>query len=407
GCRPQQTGGLADRRDRWHREEDAALGDNFESGSAGELRVALGRVGVGPESTHPRRQKFPGPIECAARWVDQWWPQHVERDNGTAGSDEAPHERQRLGRVRLVHEHQPTERQIERLTAEGVDVDCIDVAGHEVDIGESDTIEQLSRRVEGRRVGIDPDHGAVRSNDFAQRQQRADRTTPDVNRPTPWSKTRPFGDAAHLRRERLCHGDESVDLQRQVVKEVSRRDGHDQSPNIFTEYYLANIVSSMPAVNARPYRSPKRAEQAAATRMAILNAAGELFDGGGYVRTTTAAVARKAGVSEAMVFAAFGSKAGLVAGLINRAVTDGDESSELVATDAWSEAAASDDAMTAVRRFAKLTAAIQRRTWKLIELSRTASDGDPGMADLLRQGAQKRRSDCHNFISTAVANSLR
>ncbi len=163
----------------------------------------------------------------------------------------------------------------------------------------------------------------------------------------------------------------------------------------------------MPAVNARPYRSPKRAEQAAATRMAILNAAGELFDGGGYVRTTTAAVARKAGVSEAMVFAAFGSKAGLVAGLINRAVTDGDESSELVATDAWSEAAASDDAMTAVRRFAKLTAAIQRRTWKLIELSRTASDGDPGMADLLRQGAQKRRSDCHNFISTAVANSLR
>jgi AcrR family transcriptional regulator len=163
----------------------------------------------------------------------------------------------------------------------------------------------------------------------------------------------------------------------------------------------------MPEVNRRPYRSPKRAQQAAATRAAILDAAAELFDAKGYTQTTTAAVARHAGVSEAMVFAAFASKAGLLQALINRAVVpEGDSADALAATSTWTEAAEASDAPTALSRFAAMAATIQQRTWKLIDLSRTASDADPAMASLLAEGAANRRTDCRAFVVAALAPHL-
>ena len=168
-----------------------------------------------------------------------------------------------------------------------------------------------------------------------------------------------------------------------------------------------NIVKDVSGVNPRPYRSPKRAEQAAVTRTAILDAAAKLFGDSGYTTTTTAAVARDAGVSEAMVFAVFGSKAGLLGALIDRAVTPGEGSSALASTAGWSEALDAGGPTSAVRRFVELVATIQQRTWKLIELARTASDGDEGMAELLRHGAENRRADCRNFISSAVVDALR
>lgn len=163
----------------------------------------------------------------------------------------------------------------------------------------------------------------------------------------------------------------------------------------------------MPDVNRRPYRSPKRAEQAASTRASILDAAAELFASAGYTHTTSAAIARSAGVSEAMVFAAFGSKAGVLQALINRAVVAEDGTGGLASTLDWAAAAGAGDARTSLAGFAGFTAAIQQRTWKLIELSRTASDADPAMAALLTQGAANRRSDCRSFVVQALVGRLR
>ena len=70
---------------------------------------------------------------------------------------------------------------------------------------------------------------------------------------------------------------------------------------------------------ARPYHSPARRRQADATRQQILAATRTLLATHGYEDTTIDAIARAAGVAAPTVYAAFGSKRGIVAELINHA----------------------------------------------------------------------------------------
>jgi len=73
-------------------------------------------------------------------------------------------------------------------------------------------------------------------------------------------------------------------------------------------------------MDKRPYHSPLRQEQAQATRQRILDAALVLFGGQGYGATSIASVAREAGVVPETIYATFGSKRGIVDGLIERAI---------------------------------------------------------------------------------------
>ena len=65
----------------------------------------------------------------------------------------------------------------------------------------------------------------------------------------------------------------------------------------------------------RHYDSPRRREQAAATRRRILDAARELFERDGYAVTSMAAVAAAAAVSPRTVYLAFETKPGLLRAL--------------------------------------------------------------------------------------------
>ena len=65
----------------------------------------------------------------------------------------------------------------------------------------------------------------------------------------------------------------------------------------------------------RPYDSPRRREQAAATRREILDAAQRLFEQQGYAATTMAAVAAEARVALKTVYIAFETKSGLLRAL--------------------------------------------------------------------------------------------
>jgi AcrR family transcriptional regulator len=62
----------------------------------------------------------------------------------------------------------------------------------------------------------------------------------------------------------------------------------------------------------RRYRSPRRIEQAQATRRAILDAALELFTRQGFAATSIREVAERARVSEQTVYNGFGDKVGLL-----------------------------------------------------------------------------------------------
>jgi AcrR family transcriptional regulator len=88
-------------------------------------------------------------------------------------------------------------------------------------------------------------------------------------------------------------------------------------------------------MDKRPYHSPLRREQAQATRGRILDAALELFASGGYAATSISTIAREAGVVPETIYSSFGSKRGIVDGLIERA-TPADATAAI--RRAWAEA---------------------------------------------------------------------
>jgi len=65
----------------------------------------------------------------------------------------------------------------------------------------------------------------------------------------------------------------------------------------------------------RSYHSPRRQQQAAATRQGILEAAQRLFERRGYPATTMEQVAAEAGVALKTVYVAFATKSGLLRAL--------------------------------------------------------------------------------------------
>src|SRR3954464_6408389 len=80
-----------------------------------------------------------------------------------------------------------------------------------------------------------------------------------------------------------------------------------------------------PVKPKRRYDSPRRREQAAATRKAILEAAQKLFEEQGYPPTSMAAIAAEAGVALKTVYAAFETKSGVLTALWNRLLRGDDE----------------------------------------------------------------------------------
>ncbi|MGB4776918.1 TetR/AcrR family transcriptional regulator [Microbacterium sp.] len=80
----------------------------------------------------------------------------------------------------------------------------------------------------------------------------------------------------------------------------------------------------MTTTRSRAYRSAVRDEQAERTRRRIAQAARERFVESGWGGTSIRSVATAAGVSEATVFAVYGSKAGVALSLIDSADADAD-----------------------------------------------------------------------------------
>jgi AcrR family transcriptional regulator len=72
--------------------------------------------------------------------------------------------------------------------------------------------------------------------------------------------------------------------------------------------------------STRTYHSPRRREQAEATRLAILAAAQRLFEHDGYAATSVAAIAREARVTPRTVYLGFETKAGVLRAVWNRAL---------------------------------------------------------------------------------------
>ena len=154
---------------------------------------------------------------------------------------------------------------------------------------------------------------------------------------------------------------------------------------------------------SRAYSSSVREEQAARTRVRILDAASELFLDRGYARTTMQEIADGAGVARDTVHAVFGSKARVLTALIDqRLVPDGSvanvtESAEGVAIREET------DQRRQIQLLARFLAGMSTRLRPIFEILRTASAVEPEMASVFAEMDRFRMKNMQTYATWLAA----
>jgi AcrR family transcriptional regulator len=126
----------------------------------------------------------------------------------------------------------------------------------------------------------------------------------------------------------------------------------------------------------RTYDSPRRREQAAATRREILDAAQRLFERQGYAATTMAAVAAEARVALKTVYIAFETKSGLLRALWHLLLRGDEEESPVAERDWYREVLEEPDPERQLRLNARNSKTVKLRIAPLIEVIRNAASVD-------------------------------
>jgi AcrR family transcriptional regulator len=132
----------------------------------------------------------------------------------------------------------------------------------------------------------------------------------------------------------------------------------------------------------RRYESPRRREQAAATRAAILDAARRLFVDRGYAATTMAAIAAEAGVALKTVYVAFDGKAALLRELWHLLLRGDQEDVPMPEHPWYRQMLAEPDPGRRLRLMARTSRAVKERAAPLLEAIRGAAPSDPEIAAL-------------------------
>jgi AcrR family transcriptional regulator len=142
---------------------------------------------------------------------------------------------------------------------------------------------------------------------------------------------------------------------------------------------------AQPVKPKRRYDSSRRREQAAATRLEILEAAQRLFERDGYTATTMAAVATEAGVALKTVYLAFETKAGLLRALWHLRLR-GDEDDVPIAERQWyRDVLAEPDPERQLRLGARNARLVKGRAANLMRAMRDAAGADVDSAALWRR----------------------
>jgi AcrR family transcriptional regulator len=134
--------------------------------------------------------------------------------------------------------------------------------------------------------------------------------------------------------------------------------------------------------STRTYDSPRRREQAEATRRAVLAAAQRLFEREGYAATSVAAIAREAGVTPRTVYLGFETKAGLLRAVWNRALR-GERDDAPVAAQRWfQEVLKEPDPERTLRLNARNSRRFKERSTGLLQVVRDAAPLEAELAAL-------------------------
>jgi AcrR family transcriptional regulator len=147
-------------------------------------------------------------------------------------------------------------------------------------------------------------------------------------------------------------------------------------------------------VKRRPYDSPLRRDQAAATRVRIAEAAAIEFADHGWAGTTVAAIAVRAGVTPQAIHLAVGGKAALLIRAVETAVAGSGDPAMLADrpafVDVYSPGLSPDRRL---RAFAAASADIYDRAARLFLVLQDAARADTEVARRAADGAARRLAD--------------
>jgi AcrR family transcriptional regulator len=153
----------------------------------------------------------------------------------------------------------------------------------------------------------------------------------------------------------------------------------------------------------RGYSSPLRAQQAAATRRAVLDAARDLFIAQGYGATTIDQIAARAGVSKPTVFTAVGNKQTVLAAVRDVAMAGDHEPVSVAQRPLAQRIRAEPDQRRTVELLAALFTEIGGRYSEIDAVLRgAAQSGEPELRELWRTSDEQRLSGARLWV-TAVA----
>ena len=154
-----------------------------------------------------------------------------------------------------------------------------------------------------------------------------------------------------------------------------------------------------PVKPTRPYRAPRRAEQAVATRRAILAAAGELFVSAGYAATTVAQIAHRAGVAVDTIYASIGRKPAVMRALVEAAISGADHAVPAEERAYVQQTAAAPTAREKFAAYSQGLVAIHRRLAPIFLSLRTAAAIDTDCAALWTEISDRRAANMLRFAA--------
>ena len=154
-----------------------------------------------------------------------------------------------------------------------------------------------------------------------------------------------------------------------------------------------------PPARKRRYEAPRRAEQAAATRRAVLGAARELFIRNGYSATTIAEIAQRASVSPDTIYAAVGRKPALLRELVETAISGTEQAVPAEQRDYVQRIGAATGAIDKITIYAHAITAIQQRMAPVFLALRDAAATDTDCAALWSEIARRRATNMRAFAA--------
>lgn len=149
----------------------------------------------------------------------------------------------------------------------------------------------------------------------------------------------------------------------------------------------------------RGYHSPRRAEQAAATRRAVLEAARDLFVSNGYAATTVSDIAKAARVSLDTVYATVGRKPALLRELVETAISGVSQAVPAEHRDYVAQIGAAASARDKIDIYAQAITKIQERMAPVFLALRDAATTDVECAALWSDIAERRARNMMLFAA--------